>query len=984
MTSAVRSCPACHTPLPEEAQFCMRCGAATPTDPGAPPRTAATDTAEVTQVRTALAGVYQVERVLGEGGMATVYLAEDVKHRRKVAVKVMRPELAATLGANRFLREIEIAAQLSHPHILPVHDSGASQGLLYYVMPYVDGESLRERLHREGQLPPDEAVRLAREVAEAIAYAHGRGIIHRDIKPANIMLGAGHALVADFGIARAVRNEAGLTGTGLAVGTPQYMSPEQASGARDVDARADIYALGGVLYEMLTGEPPFTGDTPQAILARSLTEEVKPLEAVRPGLPAALGATIRRAMKKDPADRYQSAGELVAALGAALDAVRTGGTAAVAAGPTAGRVGAIFGVAVAAALAVVYAVMKQVGLPPWAFALAVVLLGLGWPVLQLTRKVEARRLAGREVRGLRRLLTWQTAIAGGVAALAVWAAVATTIVMRGTNRGGVAGARRLAVLPFENRGAAADAYFVEGIADQVRGKLTGIGGFQVTARSSSDQYRQTTKSPKDIGRELGVDYLLTATVTWARTAAGAGRVQVVPELIDTRTGAAAWQQSFDADLTDVFQVQEAIATQVATALGVALGTGEQASLAARPTQNLPAYDAFLRGEAIFRELAGADPPSLRRAASYYEQAVALDSAFAQAWSQLGRVRSNLFYLSVPTPAEAEGARRAVERAQALAPRAPETYLAQSFYSQYVLRDPARAREAAAQGLAAAPSNVDLMVRVAGFQVGEQPEEAVRTQRRAAELDPRSVQTWVALGNTLLTLRRYAEAADAIGRGRTIDPASFRLLQLELMNHLAQGDLAGGRRVLAGVSRDVDQAALVAYLATYNDLYWVLSDAQQTLLLNLPPSAFDNDRATWGTVMMQTYYVRGDRARASAYADSARPAYEAQLRDAPDDPQLHALYGLALAYLGRRDDAIREGRRGVDLAQSSSFNRAYDQHQLARIYTLVGEPNQAIDQLELLLQLPYNLSPAWLKIDPTFAPLRGNPRFERLAAGRPAG
>src|SRR5688572_18634372 len=204
MTAPARACPACRTPLPEEALFCLHCGAATPTEPGVPPRTAATDIGEIVRVRKALAATYAIERVIGEGGMATVYLAEDQKHHRKVAVKVMRPELAATLGADRFLREVEIAAQLSHPHILPMHDSGESAGILYYVMPFVDGESLRDRIARDGALPPDEALRFAREVAEALAYAHKRGFIHRDIKPANILLSEGHALVADFGIARAV------------------------------------------------------------------------------------------------------------------------------------------------------------------------------------------------------------------------------------------------------------------------------------------------------------------------------------------------------------------------------------------------------------------------------------------------------------------------------------------------------------------------------------------------------------------------------------------------------------------------------------------------------------------------------------------------------------------------------------------------------------------------------------------------------------
>jgi serine/threonine protein kinase len=235
-------------------------------------------------VQAALGDRYHVERAIGAGGMATVYLAEDAKHGRKVAVKVMRPELTATLGADRFLREVEIAARLNHPHILPMYDSGEAHGVLYYAMPYVEGASLEGKMRREGQMQAEEACRLAREMAEALAYAHERGVVHRDIKPANILLSGGHALVADFGIARAVGAEGqALTQTGLAVGTPQYMSPEQATGENDVDGRTDVYAVGSVLYEMLAGEPPFTGPTAQAVLARSLTEALRPLTATRPG-----------------------------------------------------------------------------------------------------------------------------------------------------------------------------------------------------------------------------------------------------------------------------------------------------------------------------------------------------------------------------------------------------------------------------------------------------------------------------------------------------------------------------------------------------------------------------------------------------------------------------------------------------------------------------------------------------------------------------
>ena len=271
---------------------------------------------ELELLRTALSERYRIEREIGRGGMATVYLAEDLKHRRQVAIKVLNPELAAGLGHARFLREIEIAAGLSHPHILPLYDSGESDSFLYYVMPFVEGESLRSRIQREKQLSILDTVAIGRAVAGALSYAHARGIVHRDIKPENILFAAGQAVVADFGIARAVGVAGGeqLSRTGVAIGTPAYMSPEQAVGDRDLDTRSDIYALGCVLYEMLSGQPPFTGLTAQAVLARHAVDRVPSLRTVRQAIPEALEAVVLRALEKTPADRFRTADELAEAL----------------------------------------------------------------------------------------------------------------------------------------------------------------------------------------------------------------------------------------------------------------------------------------------------------------------------------------------------------------------------------------------------------------------------------------------------------------------------------------------------------------------------------------------------------------------------------------------------------------------------------------------------------------------------------------------
>jgi tRNA A-37 threonylcarbamoyl transferase component Bud32/tetratricopeptide (TPR) repeat protein len=267
----------------------------------------------------ALANRYAVESAIGRGGMATVFLAEDVRHHRRVAIKVLHPELASTVGAERFLQEIEVVAGLNHPHILPVHDSGEADGLLFFVMPFVEGESLRQRLDREGQLPVEMAVQLGTEVAGALDYAHRRGVIHRDIKPGNILLSEGHAVLADFGIARAisVAAEDRVTSTGLGVGTPLYASPEQTAGQETLDGRTDIYSLGCVLYEMLAGEVPLAGATPQSIQAKRLSETPTPLTLLRDTVPPALNAAIGRALARVPADRWETAAGFATALKAA-------------------------------------------------------------------------------------------------------------------------------------------------------------------------------------------------------------------------------------------------------------------------------------------------------------------------------------------------------------------------------------------------------------------------------------------------------------------------------------------------------------------------------------------------------------------------------------------------------------------------------------------------------------------------------------------
>ena len=543
--------------------------------------------------------------------------------------------------------------------------------------------------------------------------------------------------------------------------------------------------------------------------------------------------------------------------------------------------------------------------------------------------------------------------------------------------------KRLAVLPFENLGAPEDDYFADGIADEIRGKLTSLPGLTVIARGSSTPYKKTTKTPKQIAQELNASYLLTATVRWDKRGS-TNRVHVSPELVDVtdpQTPASKWQQPFDATLTDVFQVQSDIASRVAQALGVALGAGEEKRLLEKPTQNLAAYDAFLKGEEGWNST-GVDAPSLRKQLGFYEQAVALDPGFAQAWAKVAWVDSMLYGLSTPTPGLAERARQAAEKAGALAPSRPEGYLALGAYERWVSKDFSRALEQYAKGRRVAPGNADLLHGTARAEQGlGRWDAAVEHLRQAERSDPRSAFKIADLGDALLRLRHYSDAREAFDRGLAFAPANLDLTEGKALTFLGEGDLAGARAVLKAATKEVDPTAPVAFMASHWDLVWVLDEQQRELLLRLTPSAFDEDRGTWGLCLAQAYALKGDAANLRIYAEETRKAFEEQLRASPDNAQRHVELGHALAYLGRKEDAIREGERGValDPVAKDALRGPYIQHRLVRIYMLVGEPEKALDQLEPLLKIPYFLSPGWLRIDPNFDPLRKNPRFQKLVA-----
>ena len=864
-------------------------------------------------LRDELAAQYRIERELGRGGFATVFLAHDLRHDRPVALKVLHPEIAATLGHDRFKQEIRLAARLQHPHILGVFDSGDTKGQLWFTMPFIEGETLRDRLNRERQLPIDQAVELAREAAGALDYAHRHGVIHRDIKPENILLSDGHALVGDFGIARAL-NQGAMTQTGVALGTPAYMSPEQASGTAVTDARSDIYALGCVLYEMLAGETPFSGPTAQVILSRALTESPRSLHLTRPTVPAVLEAIVTRAMARVPADRFQTAGELASALVQANVAAHTPASV-----PT-----------------------VTLTPPP--------------PRRARTRGLAAGALA---LVALAALGIWWTQRQGG---------------------GDSGGEKRLAVLPFENLGAADDEYFADGMTDEVRGKLASVPGLQVTARSSAVQYRKATKTLAQIGHELNVEYLLTGTVRWERTQAGKRRVRVSPELIRVADGTAQWQQPFDTEIDDVFQVQADIATRVAQALDVALGANAKERLAQRPTRNVAAYDAFLHGEQLSQSLSVSDPVPLRKAMAYYAQAIAQDEGFVEAWAQQSRAAC-IIASSSPTPADLQRCRDGAERALALAPDSPEARLAMGLYFRNVPKELDKALEQYALGLRAHPNHAELLTASAVIERSlGRFESALAHLQQSARLDPRSVPSASNLARTYRDLHRFEEARVEYDRALSLAPANLAIIQGKATNYLAQGDLAGARKVIHDSLQQVDAKALVVRFATFQEMMWVLPDDLRARVVELQPEDFDNDRGMWALKVGATYKLMGDVARARSFGALAAGAYGPTATQYPKDAQQQELFGRSLALAGRAAEAVQAGERSLAIRETTAdaVNGPYYRYQVARIDIQSGQLDRALDLIEPILGGPGDLTPGWLRIDPVFKPLYGNPRFERLA------
>jgi serine/threonine-protein kinase len=704
------------------------------------------------RLQTALAGRYTLTRELGHGGMSTVFEAKDIRLDRTVAVKLLDRAVTGTIGVERFVREIAITARLQHPHILTLIESGKDDGLVYYVMPFVGGESLRERLTREPQFPVAEAVWIAREVADALAYAHAQGVVHRDIKPENILISGGHALVADFGIARAIEScnvcgpSAGITAVGLPIGTPAYMSPEQAEGRPDVDGRSDVYSLGCVLFEMLAGRPPFVGRNARTVMTQHVTTPPPSLLEMRPGLTPGVVEAIDRAIAKDPEERYATAKEFgnVLQFLAATEVVEQATPAEVRASGAGRR------------------------LTPAS-------------VTPVPAPVEPEQASGNRT-GLWLLLgAALVALALGIAVL-TGPTTTPSDPTASPGRGAAARGSSIAVMPLANYGSdSGSAFMSEGLTEELIAQLAGVRGLKVISRTSVMALQGKGLTIPQIADTLGVDHVLEGSVQRSGE-----RIRVTLQLIDARTDAHLWAESYDRDVSDVIAVRQEIATKVGNALRMTVpGLGPQA---AAETPSSPAYEAFLRGGFWVNR---PTPDGLNRAIDAFNEAVRLDSSYAPAHAGLSEALRSWVHLGYPGTREpyatfAEAGRHA-EHALAL-----DSLLGTGYIARGLVR---------ALGWAPAPgmlsdferalillpnsAQAQLASSIGLAREGRYP-EALAAAQRAAQLDPLSPSVRAVFSLTALGARRHDIAIAESRRALALEPGFAGGHAIEALAYVLEG------------------------------------------------------------------------------------------------------------------------------------------------------------------------------------------------------
>ncbi|PYK52872.1 MAG: hypothetical protein DME48_13910 [Verrucomicrobia bacterium] len=883
-----------------------------------------------------LIGHYRIESLIGIGGMGEVYLARDEGLGRKAALKLLPDSLTTDeTQLSRFKNEARSASALNHPNILTVYEIGTEGNRRFIATEFIEGVTLRASLQGV-RMNPHAAVDIAVQVASALAAAHEAGVVHRDIKPENIMLRPdGYVKVLDFGIAKLTERRlvshahAGETAAalqtraGLVLGTAHYMSPEQARGQK-VDARSDIWSLGVVLYEIVGGNPPFRGETPNDCIASILTTEPPPLSGVLPNVPLKLESILQKALRKNSHERYQTIKEMLADLHTLKRELEADSS------------------------------------------------------LQQT-KARAELIVSKIKRHKRGVL-----LALAVALLAA-AAVAYSFFF--VAPAPLPNEKSIAVLPFENLSEEkSNAYFTDGIQDEILTRLSKIADLKVISRTSTQRYKNTSQRLSEIAKQLGVANLLEGSVQKTND-----QVRVNVQLIRAANDSHLWAETFDRRLTDIFSVESEVAKAIADQLRAHLTGREEQAIAARPTDNPEAYDAYLRGLAYTLKT-GDTPANALGAQKYLREAVRLDPKFTLSWALLSYVDA-LGYLTLtlqPTVALREETQQAAEMAFSLQPNLGEAVVAKGYYHYACLKDydaAVRYFEQARQFLpnsSQIPESLAYVARRRG-----QWDRSESYFNEAERLDPRNVNLLTSHAASSIVLRRFPEALRKLDQVLNIIPDDVDTLAQKAAIAQAEGDLPRASALLAPLHPNAEDT-----IALGTQVYQAILERRPAQIIPRlkeilakpdPASGYFNGELRFWLGWAQE--VAGDQPAARESWRQARSELEPFLKE---QPQNHILIGdLALTNMGLGDKAaalaLAERAAAVISIQKDALLGPVPIEILARVAAQLGEPDRAIAALQKLLSIPYAgplasnvpLTPALLRLDPMFDPLRDDPRFQRL-------
>jgi TolB-like protein/tetratricopeptide (TPR) repeat protein len=871
-------------------------------------------------------GPYEIVAQIGAGGMGEVYRARDTRLGRDVAIKVLPAEYASdSERLRRFEQEARAVAALDHPNILAIHDVGTHEGAPYIVTELLEGESLRERLSG-GAMPVRKAAEVAVQIAQGLSAAHEKGIVHRDLKPGNVFLTEnGVVKILDFGIAKLLAPRSGAepakattvveaTQPGTTLGTVGYMSPEQVRG-QSVDQRTDIFSFGCVLYEMLSGQSPFRRHTVADTASAILHEDPAPLSATVRHIPPTIEGIVTRCLEKSPEDRFQSARDLAHDLGMVL--------------PDKGP-----------AKPATIAVPKR----KW------LLVGLAF---------------------------------GGVALLVVTGVLVLRLKPAGPSSR-AAGPPKIVVLPFENLGSPEDAYFAAGMTEEITSRLANVQGLGVISRTSAVEYDRKGKTVKQVGSDLGVDYVLEGSVRWERVSGHESRVRITPQLIRAVDDTHVWADRYDRVIADVFAMQSEVAENVVKAMGVTLLPHDQNKLKEISTNDLEAYDLYLRGQELAKGVN--DKPHVEGALQMYQAAVDRDPRFAQALAGLGTSHLSMYWLHYDGSQERlVKAKEAAERAVELRPDLAETHAALGWYFYQGLLDYRRALNEFDAALKIQPNSSNALLGIGAVlrRQGHWADSAEQLSK-ALELDPKNAQLLFGVGVTSVLAWRYAGADRALGLVIALNPQSGDAYgQRALLQITWHGDVKEAQAIVdeagrvAGLRDEAHLAQLVQRVALIRRDY---SEAVRQLEA-WKPGAWDNQwqYSPISLLRGEVQMLAGQRDLARRSFEVARVDLEQKVAHDPTDHRFHSSLGIAYAGLGRSEEAVREARLGCDLmpASKDAMRALWRVEDLALVYTMVGQPGDAIAQLERLLSGSGEFTPHLLRLEPRWDPLRSDPRFQAL-------